>query len=891
MDPPQFVLKTTPPRAHRMAVVRPRLDRLWSDVHERALIETQAPGGFGKSTLLVQWRRRWLERGALVAWVTLDEEDTPDRFAGALALAMRIASGRGEFDRIGSELAGDPRRALDALTAILSEIANLATPTVVMLDDGERLPRETTESALSYLVMNAPANLTVVLGSRVPLDLPTTELAAQGQHGLVTVDDLRLDLDESISLLQKRFAKRMELDDCVRLHEMTEGWPIGLQLAAAAIERAPHYHLAIQSLSARHGDLERYFIESLLDRLPAPVTQFLTRVAILDPLSPELCEATTGAESARAWLDQIMADTPILTVAELRGWMRLHALARDFLMSRFEVLPAEERATLHRRAATWLAENGYVAEAVRHASDAGDGPTAQKYAAQSLWTLATSGRVAEARQAIEQLTPETLAGNAELRLVAAWITAFSERVEQSRPVAYEALADPASSPRVAFIAALVAGAIEGCTDRLGSIPPTFARWPVFPAEFDDPVYRVAYTNTLALVELHQGDTRRAHELDDESPAATANRSLLLAFAMARLFSGLAYLNEADPQRAEALLQPALTHAERTQGRRSVVACLHAACLAAALFERNELARAEAMLAHRMDVIERFVFPDAILLGSQTLARLAVAQGDERRALAVLDNLQDLGRTRDIPRFVLVSTSMRLELHAKKGHVETAAALLPELEALAATFEYPEYQPFLAEYRVRRALARAYVALANFDAETAEAELAVAADVAASAKRTRDAMTVQVLRAVAAHRDKSPRALPLMSEALSLAEMRGCLRVAEDAHPEAAAMRSEIASRDTAKPAPVAVAAQSIARATAQKTAAAAGGLLTPKEAEVLRLLAGGHSNKHIAKTMDISDETVKWHLKNLFGKLSAGTRRHAVDRARMMGLIVEESAA
>jgi len=37
--------------------------------------------------------------------------------------------------------------------------------------------------------------------------------------------------------------------------------------------------------------------------------------------------------------------------------------------------------------------------------------------------------------------------------------------------------------------------------------------------------------------------------------------------------------------------------------------------------------------------------------------------------------------------------------------------------------------------------------------------------------------------------------------------------------------------------------------------------------------------------LDISDETVKWHLKNLFSKLSAGTRKHAVDRARLLGLI------
>lgn len=42
-----------------------------------------------------------------------------------------------------------------------------------------------------------------------------------------------------------------------------------------------------------------------------------------------------------------------------------------------------------------------------------------------------------------------------------------------------------------------------------------------------------------------------------------------------------------------------------------------------------------------------------------------------------------------------------------------------------------------------------------------------------------------------------------------------------------------------------------------------------------------------ARTLDISGETVKWHLKNLFQKLSAGTLRHAVDRARLLGLVGE----
>ena len=61
--------------------------------------------------------------------------------------------------------------------------------------------------------------------------------------------------------------------------------------------------------------------------------------------------------------------------------------------------------------------------------------------------------------------------------------------------------------------------------------------------------------------------------------------------------------------------------------------------------------------------------------------------------------------------------------------------------------------------------------------------------------------------------------------------------------------------------------------------------LTPKERSILLLLARNYSNKEIAKSIAVSDETVKWHLKNLFNKLEAGSRKHAVTRARSLGFI------
>jgi LuxR family maltose regulon positive regulatory protein len=61
--------------------------------------------------------------------------------------------------------------------------------------------------------------------------------------------------------------------------------------------------------------------------------------------------------------------------------------------------------------------------------------------------------------------------------------------------------------------------------------------------------------------------------------------------------------------------------------------------------------------------------------------------------------------------------------------------------------------------------------------------------------------------------------------------------------------------------------------------------LTPKEREVLELLARSLSNKEIGLAMQVGEETIKWHMKNLFAKLDAGTRKQVVQRARILGLL------
>jgi two-component system nitrate/nitrite response regulator NarL len=61
--------------------------------------------------------------------------------------------------------------------------------------------------------------------------------------------------------------------------------------------------------------------------------------------------------------------------------------------------------------------------------------------------------------------------------------------------------------------------------------------------------------------------------------------------------------------------------------------------------------------------------------------------------------------------------------------------------------------------------------------------------------------------------------------------------------------------------------------------------LTPRELEVLQLLAEGLANKEIAQRLEISEHTVKFHVNAIMGKLAAQSRTEAVVRATRLGLI------
>jgi len=67
------------------------------------------------------------------------------------------------------------------------------------------------------------------------------------------------------------------------------------------------------------------------------------------------------------------------------------------------------------------------------------------------------------------------------------------------------------------------------------------------------------------------------------------------------------------------------------------------------------------------------------------------------------------------------------------------------------------------------------------------------------------------------------------------------------------------------------------------------GRITPRELEVLALVADGHSTREISQTLWITEETVRTHVRRLLERLDARTRAHAVSIAHREGLLSSDS--
>lgn len=887
---PRLVLKATPPKVTKALLARARLSSSNPELIDKSAIAVTAASGFGKTALLAQWRREALAMGSIVAWLTLDPWDDDNRFADGLAVAMRVGSGKARFGQTDFPLVGQRETPQERITRWLAEIIELAAEVVLILEDVHALPAATVENSLTYLLNNAPANLKIIMASRKTMNFPVAELLARGQFISLDAEALRLRPAETSAVLDARFGNRIDPDACAQLHQITEGWPLGLQLAIAKIEKSPNIRDAIAGCFVCSGDIRRFFVESLVERLSEREANFLVCVSFVDALHPGLCLAITQDDDSQTILARLCEVTPIFTEGVGSEWLRIHPLAREFLNERFETLPEAQRQLLRGNAARWLAEHKMFEEAGRHALQAGQKELAYQFAEQCLYDVLLTGQLSRVSEWIDQIPAAEMARTPRLRLALGWTLAQSERHAEAAGVVSTMLDEPSVSDDYRCESAEICATAALFADDFSVLAAQATPW------FDRlamraPIQRQVGTNLQALIALFQGGPEHARHLYQSLPA-TDEQSSGYVHGWRDYVIGLSLLWQGQVALAEEHVRVALVTAEEKAGRRSPIAAMLGAILAAVLWERQEVTEIPALFADRNDVLVRHTAPDAIMLGFVSAARYAVHAGMERRGYDVLERLFALGESRHLPRLCIASLGEQIRLHALTGHASACSILHKRLEQIrpaTAAGDWGMLQPLIT---LQMGLARAYVHVAHKQWQEVNTVLDSVRPVAEQLRRGKDRIQIQLLQALALKRCGEDGD-HLFAEALSVTRHYGLERIIRDTHPDLAEWANTLsntgnewtvdAPRELIERPDVATTTRT--RQETGQIRVAPSVLLTPKERDVLRLLARNLSNKEIAQALEVGPETVKWHLKNLFGKLDAGNRKHLLDRARNLGII------
>ncbi len=874
--PGPMFFRISPPRMPKTYIERNTENVSVQDHGLRAAV-IQAPAGFGKTFLLSQWRRKFLERGCVAPWLAIQLGDDARQLLHALTYGVRLAAARPTFGH--TLLHGSSADVLGHATTFLSEITYFGLPTVVFLDDVDRLSADGRE-IVSYLVRNAPANLQVILTARSECELGLQELVAYGGCQVIGASALRFNLEETLDLVALRLGKGIDRDVVARLHQVIEGWPLGLQLTLAMVGRSPHPLKSLQKLLAQGLAHESDLVGHLLSQLAPSDVSWLTLVSCLDHLYPDLCKVVTNVPTIAQHLERLAAESTALVQVEGGECYRLHNLARQSLAERFVTLPKEEQLQVHARAARWFMGHGQLDMAALHALKAGDSALAYDLAERSLYeSLMMRGQQTQVVDWRERLPKEVIDDRPQLGLAVAWSLALSERHEEAQKVVNRLLSLPAVNDELRCECALIlsgAAIYADDPDRFMALHQPWAENP----PLTQPALQHIHLNRSAYITLIQGNPSLARLKLQQGPSIAPNTMQGYLGQWGELVLGLTYLWEGQVLLAEKMLQPTLALADQDHGRRSPFSCMLASFLAASLWEQNRPVDAVTLLADRLDVLERHGMPEAVLLAYRTLSRSAMHEGQEHRAIELLEAMYALGVSRGMPRLCLASLTEQIRMHARRYRTETCKQLYVEASALvvAESAHHGDLWQKSAESLLR--LAQGYSALAGRRWREANDALTLALGEASRLKMGRLKIEILGLRAFALDQ-LGEQAQAMFQEAMDLAQTYGLTRVFADAHPDLGEWVKRMKLPGTEPQLQRSTAPTSVATVPKAPSSVA----LTPKEREVIELLGRNLSNKEIGLALAVGEETVKWHMKNLFTKLDAGTRKQVLARARLFGLV------
>ena len=426
------------PSSRQVWVQRARLTRYLADAAAR-LVLVDAPAGFGKTTLVAQWRASTGEDRRF-AWVSLDRGDNdPDNLWWHVVSALQRACPQINGDVILTALRATRDVAESVLPILLNELAAVSVPVVLVLDDYHEIKNGSCHDQMAFLLRHLPANAQIVLITRADPPLPLGRLRAAGEMVEIRQRELQFTAADTAALVHAVASVQLTESDLADLVARTEGWPTGVYLAALSLRGHPSPGAFVRQFAGENRFVVDFLAEEVLSRQPDEIQQFLVRTSILARFCAPLCDAVTGSAGSAGTIETLERENLFLVpLDDNRQWYRYHHLFAQLLRSQLVRTEPGTAAALHERASAWHRRSGSIEEAVHHALAADDVGGAVDLIARDWYAYADAGRTATVRGLMRSLGDDRMAGRPVAAHCGAWIAAMSgdqESVLRWLPVA------------------------------------------------------------------------------------------------------------------------------------------------------------------------------------------------------------------------------------------------------------------------------------------------------------------------------------------------------------------------------------------------------------------------------------------------------------------------
>ena len=842
-----------------------------------------APGGFGKTTLLAECCRRLAGDNVVTAWLSIDDSDEAEVLDSYVTFAFQYA---GLSVEATSERSGGAERRVGMLVRALEARSQ---PFVLALDDLHRLQDPGAVAIVDFLVRRGPPNLHLAAACRrLPAGLDVGGPVLDGQAEVIATDDLRFTQVEIGDFFDRRLSRR----ELASLTRESAGWPMALRIHRNS---AP----AAAGTGETLGIVGNWVESRLWEGIDPEDRELLLDIGLFEWMDAALLHEVLGEDGSLRRVQAMDALVGFLEPVRSNApdaW-RLHPLIREHCAAQRFREARQRYREVHRRIAVALARRGETLLALRHAERSGATELAGDILEQAggirLWLR---HGIVHFRAAMDTLGPRVLAARPRLRLAHCAALVFSNQLKEARSeyAALEAeMASPSGVPGddaferwVDFCIlrgnlALYGGAAVGSTQvtaacaDYGLIADTGEADPVVRGYAEHGL--CIYYNVTAQFEAAVERAKRAR----------------------RCFHGSSY--------ARMMVEIQLGQVAMAQGQVAAARNCYAAVMrfakASYLHEPVWVALATVLqreLDLERDSLPRSTEPPGIpasltrngtpFAGYAAACGVAIGRAQSENgveaALALLESTLEFVRGAELVPLVRYLAAMQVSLLVVAGRTGEAGrawqtAGLPQAAEACLDLDRQTWREMeaLAGARLRLLIARN-----RFNEAHEFAGALVAASAARGLRRTQ-------MRALALTVGLKERARDPAGADRHLAEFLALFAETDYARPAilerrfcAPALERFLDNADDATGRGPAEALLSAMRRADAGPALA----LSRREQDILQRL-NGQGDKQIAADLGLTTHGVRYHLRNLFSKLDARTRRDAIRRARELGLMQRDA--